>query len=76
MKTKEELIALKEEVETINKKLSELNEDELVEIFGGHNRLDSSETTLDHNTIGTSQKNAPDTLSSGFNVESFTANLK
>ena len=35
MKTKEELIALKEEVETLNKKLAELSEDELAQINGG-----------------------------------------
>ena len=36
MKTKEELNALKEEVEAINNKLAELNEDELKEIVGGN----------------------------------------
>lgn len=35
MKTKEELKALKEEVEIMNKKLAELNEDELKQISGG-----------------------------------------
>lgn len=35
MKTKEELYALKEEVETLNKKLAELNEDELAQVVGG-----------------------------------------
>ena len=35
MKTKEELNALKEEVETLNKKLRELNEEELVQVTGG-----------------------------------------
>ena len=35
MKTKEELNALKEEVETLNKKLAELSEDELAEVAGG-----------------------------------------
>ena len=35
MKTKEELNALKEEVETLNKKLSELTEDELTQVMGG-----------------------------------------
>ena len=35
MKTKEELNALKEEVETLNKKLAELNEEELAEVSGG-----------------------------------------
>ncbi len=35
MKTKEELNALKKEVETLNKKLAELNEDELKQVTGG-----------------------------------------
>lgn len=35
MKTKEELKALKEEVETINKKLAELSEDELEQVSVG-----------------------------------------
>ena len=35
MKTPEELNALKEEVEALNKKLAELNEDELAQINGG-----------------------------------------
>ena len=35
MKTKEELKALKEEVETINKKLAELSEEELEQVSGG-----------------------------------------
>ena len=35
MKTKEEMNALKEEVEPLNKKLSELTEEELAEVAGG-----------------------------------------
>ena len=35
MKTKEELNALKEEVDTLNKKLAELTEDELILVTGG-----------------------------------------
>ena len=35
MKTKEELTALKEEVDTLNKKLAELSEDELKQVTGG-----------------------------------------
>ena len=35
MKTKEELNALKEEVETLNKKLHELTEEELAQVKGG-----------------------------------------
>ena len=34
-KTKEELNALKEEVETLNKKLAELTEEELKQVTGG-----------------------------------------
>ena len=37
MKTKEELNALKEEVETLNKKLHELTEEELAQVSGGNN---------------------------------------
>ena len=35
MKSKEELNALKEEVETLNKKLHELTEEELTQVSGG-----------------------------------------
>ena len=35
MKTKEELNALKERIETVKKKLADLNEDELAQIAGG-----------------------------------------
>ena len=35
MKTKEELNALKEEVETLNEKLAELTEEELAQVTGG-----------------------------------------
>ena len=35
MKTKEELNALKEEVETLNKKLAELTDEELEQVSGG-----------------------------------------
>ena len=35
MKTKEELNALKEEVEALNKKLAELTEEELTQVSGG-----------------------------------------
>ena len=35
MKSKEELNALKEEVETLNKKLAELTEEELAQVSGG-----------------------------------------
>lgn len=39
MKTKEELNAIKEEVETVNKKLAELSEEELAQVTGGINGL-------------------------------------
>ena len=35
MKTKEELNALKEEVETVSRKLAELTEDEFAQVSGG-----------------------------------------
>ena len=35
MKTKEELCALKEEVETLNRKLAALSEEELAQVAGG-----------------------------------------
>ena len=35
MKTKEELNALKEEVETLNKKLAELTDEEIAQVAGG-----------------------------------------
>ena len=35
MKSKEELNVLKEEVETLNKKLAELTEEELAQVSGG-----------------------------------------
>lgn len=35
MKTKEELNAIKKEVEAVRKKLAELNEEELVQVTGG-----------------------------------------
>ena len=36
MKSKEELNALKEEVETVNKKLAELTDEELAQVAGGN----------------------------------------
>ena len=39
MKTKEELNALKEEVENLNKKLSELTDEELEQVTGGGKRI-------------------------------------
>ena len=39
MKTKEELNALKEEVETLNKKLCELTDEELEQVSGGYMKV-------------------------------------
>ena len=38
MKTKEELNALKAEVETVSRKLHELTEEELEQVFGGNEK--------------------------------------
>ena len=38
MKTKEELNALKEKVETLNRKLTELTDEELAQVSGGASR--------------------------------------
>lgn len=47
MKTKEELNALKEEVETLNKKLAELSEDELKLVTGGTGMFDVPDADRD-----------------------------
>ena len=39
MKTKEELNALKEEVETLNRKLHELTDEELAQVSGGYEKF-------------------------------------
>ena len=44
MKTKEELTALKEEVEAVSKKLSELTEDELAQVTGGRYMQDMEDS--------------------------------
>ena len=41
MKTKEELNALKEEVEAVNKKFNELNDEELAQVAGGETVYDA-----------------------------------
>ncbi len=43
MKTKEELCVLKEEVETLNKKLAELTDEELKQVTGGKEQLIGNE---------------------------------
>ena len=45
MKTKEELKEIKEEVETLNKKLAELTEEELAQVSGGVLPYYPTETT-------------------------------
>ena len=40
MKTEEELNALKEEIETVKKKLAELTEEELTQVTGGFDPRD------------------------------------
>ena len=42
MKTKEELNALKEEVEALNRKLHELTEEELAQVTGGNSGIPST----------------------------------
>ena len=49
-KTKEELNALKEEVETVSKKLHELTEEELAQVIGGVAHLGTN-TDVDRSTI-------------------------
>ena len=48
MKTKEELNALKEEVETVSRKLAELTDEELAQVSGGFGpeQMASSEETV------------------------------
>ena len=59
MKTKEELIALKGEIEAVSKKLSELTEDELKEVLGGIASINEDgifwlkEESIDSNTTDT-----------------------
>ena len=52
MKTKEELNALKEEVETLNKKLAELTEEELAQVSGGNLCFEDCCGRLDKDTCG------------------------
>ena len=52
MKTKEELNALKEEVEAVNKKLAELTEAELSQVTGGDWGVQEYETFLSKSENG------------------------
>ena len=53
MKTKEELNALKGEVEALSKKLAELSEDELSMVFGGTD-IDTRKDLYENIILGTS----------------------
>lgn len=46
MKSKKELSDLKEEVETVSRKLHELTEDELAEVIGGSSGMDIAERVI------------------------------
>ena len=46
MKTQEDLCALKEEIEALNRKLAELTEEELAQVCGGNVLPDFSPRTL------------------------------
>ena len=50
MKTAEELNALKEEVETLNKKLAELSVEELEQVAGGSDNIEAPELRWRNNT--------------------------
>ena len=59
MKTLEELNALKEKVETVNKKLAELSEEELAQVTGGiakgpesYRMTDTSSSIVHRKTFG------------------------
>ena len=60
MKTKEELNALKEEVETLNKKLAELTDEELAQVSGGRGLVcDKPDLMLRGDEIGLSHHAQP-----------------
>lgn len=58
MKTPEELNAIKEEVESVGKKLAELTEEELGQVTGGFFGL-----------LGSSKEKGDDTFSTDFNID-------
>ena len=60
MKTKEELNAIKEEVETLNKKLAELTEDELKQVVGGVEDLDIRKDEYENIILATSEHSSRD----------------
>ena len=73
MKTKEELNALKEEVETLNKKLSELSEDELVQVTGGAGDDLQADFLIYINKAGIALTRANDALWSSGDTERWQA---
>ena len=61
MKTKEELTAIKNEIETLNTKLAELNEEELAQVLGGSYTALQADVMIELNRAGvavTQAKNA------------------
>ena len=56
MKTKEELNTMKEEVETLNKKLAELTEEELERVTAGKLIIISDDDDPNHGTGNTPDK--------------------
>lgn len=57
MKTKEELSALKSEIETLNKKLEELTEEELAQVVGGMSVLPNWPKVTSSNPLSTEFEN-------------------
>ena len=53
MKSKEELNALKEEVETLNRKIHELTEEELEQVTGGASAIGADPTLGQNNDMET-----------------------
>ena len=72
MKTKEELSAIKVEVENLNKKLAELSEEELKQVVGGtqENTCPRGKTEMDQEC-----KNCSETSASGLHLHSYTCDL-
>ena len=72
MKTVEELKSLRGEIETLNKKLAELTEDELAQVVGGtqENTCPRGKTEMDQEC-----KNCSETSASGPLLHSYTCDL-
>ena len=71
MKTKEELNALKEEVENLNRKLAELSEDELAQVCGGLNPLVDQKLTSASNLATGSLKPPVHEIGAYYDAEYF-----